>query len=195
MENYLWLVQLGATVPGRLTEQHDVYMEVAPDLESLKVGIRNFWPGCKSIHVDGFERIEIVDGYKITIIPADKDDSNREEENELKLFFLNLGGYREGSPVEWHHQMLVVAETLQQAISQAKKSPFYKSMSVAKGPSHIDNRYGVAIDEAFNVKDILPEATRSQFDLKIEPLHTEEFKLNKKAVGYFKLTELGKIKI
>lgn len=190
MENYLWLLQLGATVPGRLTEQHDVYLDIAPNLASLKNSIRDFWKGCKSIHLDGFERIEFVDGYKITVVPA-----GEVEVDGLKLFFINLGGYREGSAVEWHQQMLVVAQNMAQAVGITKKSDFYQSMSVAGGPSHIDNRYGVAIDEVFNVKDILPPFTRSIFDLKIEPVTAEEIIQNLSGAGYFKLNELGKIEL
>lgn len=186
MENYLWLLQLGATVPGRLTEQHDVFIDIAPNLASMSTSIKNFWRGCKSIHLDGFERIEYADGHKITVVPA-----QMEKSQSLNLFFINLGGYRVNSAVEWHHQILVVAENMAEAIRKAKKSDFYKSMSVPGGPSHIDNRYGIAIDEVFNVNDILPPFTRSSFNLIIEPVTAENILPNRAGAGYFKLNELG----
>lgn len=187
MQNYLWLVQLGANVPGRLTEQHDVYLDIAPDLLSLKNALRSFWPGCTSLHVDGYERVEYVGGHKISVVEAGQGNTDG-----LNLFFVNLGGYRPDSAVEFHHQLLIVAETMKEAITQAKGSDFYQTMRVAGGPSHVDNRYGVAVDEIFNVKDILPAFTRSQFDLNIEPISTEKGGQNQRAAGYFKLNELGK---
>lgn len=190
MQQYLWLLQLGASVPGRLTEQHDVYLDISPDLLGLKNAVRQFWSGATSVHVDGYERVEFVGGHKISVVEA-----GMVNPSGLNLFFLNLGGYQPDSVMEFHHQMFIVAENMQEAISQAKRSDFFRNMGVPGGPSHVDNRYGVAVDEVFNVKDILPAFTRSQFDLKIEPIELPETPQNKSGAGYFKLNHLTSIEL
>lgn len=46
--------------------------------------------------------------------------------NGLKLFFVNLGGYQQGSFEEFHYKLLIVATSQAEAISQAKRSKFYR---------------------------------------------------------------------
>ena len=46
--------------------------------------------------------------------------------NGLKLFFVNLGGYQQGSFEEFHYKLLIVATSQAEAISQAKPSKFYR---------------------------------------------------------------------
>lgn len=188
MKQYLWLLQLGATVPGRLTEQHDVYLDISPNLLGLKNAVRQFWAGATSLHLDGYERVEFVGGHKISVV-----ETGTVKPSGLNLFFLNLGGYQPESVIEFHHQMFIVAETMQEAISQAKRSDFFRNMGVPGGPSHVDNRYGVAVDEIFSVKDILSAFTRLQYDLNIEPVAPQHIRPNLRAAGYFKLNELGRL--
>ena len=49
-----------------------------------------------------------------------------EAATDLRLFFINLGGYQQGSFEEFHYKLLIVAPNQADAIKQAKKSDFYK---------------------------------------------------------------------
>ncbi len=42
----------------------------------------------------------------------------------------------------------------------------------AGAPSHIDDKWGVDVDDVYEINDILPAADRSQFTLSIEPATT-----------------------
>ena len=42
--------------------------------------------------------------------------------SNLKLFFLNLGGYKEGDFEEYHYKVVTVAKSKAEAIKKAKKN-------------------------------------------------------------------------
>jgi hypothetical protein len=72
-----------------------------------------------------------------------------------------------------------------EAIKQAKQTAFYKHSGFAGAQSHIDDRFGVDVDDVYEVHDILPESIRKQFSLVITAennLAPDEFHL-----GYLKL--------
>ncbi len=94
----------------------------------------------------------LVNGYQITVVA--KNDAA--EQQHLKLFFLNLGGYKPGEFEEPHYKLLIIAADMAGAVKQAKQTAFYKHTGFAGATSHIDDRYGVDVDDAFQVHDFLP---------------------------------------
>lgn len=186
-EVHLYMLLLGCTPEGRLTEQHDVFFGIAPNLKDLVGDIKSFWPEAKGkIHIDAWRQITKVDNHIIRII-------NREEQSHYddeKLFFLNLGGYRLNEFEEYHCRTLAIAKNTSLAIKQAKKSTFYKHYTIAGAPSHIDEQYGLDVDDIYNIDDLLLPIIKQQYKIVISPcvLPTPEDEIH---LGYLTLNKLS----
>ncbi|MGP5209729.1 DUF1543 domain-containing protein [Psychrobacter alimentarius] len=193
----LYMVQLGARPKGRLIEQHDMFFGVANQMGEMIADINNHWPEVKNKwHVDSYRAITKVEGYTITLIESDE---KIEKSTGLKLFFINLGGYQQGSFEEFHYKLLIVAASQAEAIKQAKQSEFYKQFtfkddeSPFDAASHIDDKFEVDIDDIYNVGDLV-----SNVQLLIEPIvemgtSDIEMKEDKEYVGYLSIKNLRKL--
>lgn len=175
----LFMLVLGCKPAGRHTEQHDVFFCIGKRFSSLKEQIYNFWSDGGRIHVDAWRKVCFVDGYRIRVVPR-----IGSKPNKLQLYFLNLGGYQPGNMDELHHKMLVVGTSKADALKQAKNSAFFKSMSFQNAHSHVDDQYGVDVDDMYRVEDILPAEMKSIFALEIIPEPGEADQLH---IGYTKL--------
>ena len=160
------MLLLGCRPAGRHTEQHDVLFTVAENLASAIPDIKSFWPDAGVIHVDAWREITAVDGFEISV--EIKEKKSPEDNNINQLFFLNLGGYKKDEFEEFHYKMLVVAPDKSIAIKFAKATAFYKHTGFKGAASHIDDKYGVDVDDIYEIKDILPESIRSKYHLKIK---------------------------
>jgi len=161
----LFMVLLGCKPEGRHTEQHDVFFAIGKSIADLKTDIAEFWPEAKEkIHIDAWREVTTVDGYTLKILPAGEASGT----NLMKLFFINLGGYKKGEFDELHYKMLVVADSLAEANRQAKETAFYKHAGFEGAVSHIDDKYGVDVDDVFNVADVLSASAKSRFCIQIE---------------------------
>ena len=86
--------------------------------------MKAFWPEAKGkIHIDAWREVTAVDGFTIEITL--KSTSSNSE----KLFFINLGGYKENEFEEYHYKTLTVAKTMGLAIKKVKATTFYKHYS------------------------------------------------------------------
>ncbi|MES2417838.1 MAG: DUF1543 domain-containing protein [Bacteroidota bacterium] len=167
MENpQLFMILLGATPNGRNTEQHDVFFGIGNSIKELIPEMIAFWPEAKGkIHVDAYRIVKRVGHFKITIIP--KAD---EVKTDLKtLFFLNLGGYKKGEFDERHYKMLAVSDQKALAIKAAKETAFYKHVGFEGAVSHIDDKFGVDVDDVFEINEILSSKTKSKYALQFLP--------------------------
>ena len=174
---------LGCTPKGRITEQHDIFFGIAPTLSELKTDIYDFWPEAeRQLHIDAWQEVTQVDDFLIEIVSR-----NELIENPLKLFFINLGGYKPGQFEEYHHKLLIVATSKSEAIKKAKQSTFYKEFSFKGAESHIDDQYGVDIDEVYNIEEILLEKFKSKFALKILPNVGPADEIH---IGYLKISKI-----
>ena len=192
----LFMVQLGGRPKGRLIEQHDIFFGVANEVSELIDDINHHWPEVKNKwHIDSYRAISKVDNYAIKLVES---SSQAESANDLKLFFINLGGYQRGSFEEFHHKLLIVAATQADAIKQAKQSEFYKAFtykdkdSPFNAASHIDDKFEVDIDDIYNVNDLI-----SNVRLLIEPMANDSHELvnadDKEYVGYLSIKNLRKL--
>lgn len=67
----LWAVYLGGDpVPGRLSEDHEVVLVVAPDLASARAAARAKWSGHGRGHVDAVLAVTDVDGWRVRLEPG-----------------------------------------------------------------------------------------------------------------------------
>ncbi|WP_114792085.1 DUF1543 domain-containing protein [Niabella yanshanensis] len=184
MANKLFYLLLGCTPAGRHTEQHDVFFCIGRDLKDIIPDIKVFWPESGKIHIDSWREVTAVDGFRISITEKQAIPGKHQQ-----LFFINLGGYLPGSFEEHHYKLLTVAADMSQAIRNAKQTSFYKDYNTENksGVSHVDDKYGVDVDEILNVADILPAYQKERFSIILEPgkglvedaLHIGYLKLDK----------------
>ena len=131
----LYLVVLGGKVNGGHIEMHDVRWVVGETIESTIPQLKSQWVGNTSgLHIDSYKLIEFVDGYRIKI--ATNNEANDHEVN--KLWFINLGGYKDGEPLEQHHIELVIASS----VNIAKKKAHCKWSEQMK-QVHTDNHASI----------------------------------------------------
>lgn len=198
----LFMVQLGARPKGRLIEQHDIFFGIGDELNALIPAINNHWPEVKNKwHIDSYQAVTHavgVDGkyYKISWKAdeprEDTQDQEAQQQESPKLYFINLGGYQQGSIEEFHHKLLVVAPTESAAKAYARKTKFYKDFSYSdketpfNGASHIDDKLCVDVDEIYDVSGLI-----SSGRLFIEPLVEDIEPVEDKAyVGYLSIKKL-----
>jgi len=130
--------------------------------------MKRFWPEAKGkIHIDAWRKVTKVDGMNVAI----SDKTN--DETAEKLFFINLGGYRENEFEEYHYKVLASGTTLAKASKKAKQTAFFKHYSFKGGESHIDEKFGIDIDDAHRVGDILAETFRSRYSIRLQTDATE----------------------
>lgn len=175
----LFYVILGATPEGRNIEQHDVFFGIAENFEELIPEIKNFWKDAR-VHIDCYQEVKFVDGYQINIV------EKSEEKPSEQLFFVNLGGYKTGSFEEFHEQHLMVDISLGEVIKRIKKTDFYQNMGFKGAESHVDDKYGVDIDDIFSVQDILPQNMKGKYSILLEKSE-EKNQENPMHIGYLKV--------
>lgn len=196
----LFMVQLGGRPKGRLIEQHDMFFGVADELIELIPAINEHWPEVKNKwHVDSYRAVTRVGGYRIDWVSQDESDSANENQADdatnLKLFFINLGGYLPDDFEEYHHKLLIVAPSQAEAIKRAKQSDFYKKYSFKdkdtpfNAASHIDDKHQVDIDEIYDVNELLPagslQITADTTD--VPPIEDKSY------IGYLSIKNLRKL--
>jgi hypothetical protein len=99
----LFMFYVGGDCGGSNIELHDIRFSVGETIESCYPDLRQQWWGDpESLHLDCWGEVAQVDGYDVELtrdaVPAD----------QLKLFFLNMGGYDPKVFGELHHNVLVV---------------------------------------------------------------------------------------
>lgn len=153
----LFMVILGCTPKGRLTEQHDIFFGIGHTLKDLIPAMKAFWPGTV-LHIDAWREVTSVDGNRISVVPSDGNPSG------TQLFFVNLGGYRPGEFEEYHYKILSVG-TMPEAVKKSRQTAFYKHFGFKGAESHVDDKFGIDVDDLFDVGDLF----RGRYALAIHP--------------------------
>jgi len=84
--------------------------------------------------------------------------------------------------------MLVAGEDKGVGIQQAKQTAFYQHTGFKGATSHIDDKYGIDVDDIYEIADILPVSVKEKYTIRLSPAadnHTDELVL-----GYTKLDKL-----
>lgn len=199
----LFMIKIGARPKGRLIEQHDMFFGVGAHISDFVDAINTHWPEVKNAwHLDAYRQVTVVDGHRVQWQPniASTATNSATETagaaQDLRLFFINLGGYAVGEFEEYHHKLLIVAPTQAQALKQARRTAFYQQYgfsdadSVFDAAAHIDDKQQVDIDEIYDVNDLLTGGR-----LVITPL-SEDAKTpaaDKSHIGYLSLKKLKKM--
>jgi hypothetical protein len=207
----LYMLLLGSKAPQRNVEQHDYFFGIARSLKELVPEIKAFWPEAgNSIHLDGWREVNTVDGYQIRAVlkegtsAEDSAATQRQEAAEYiapaqevtpthtstppGLFFINLGGYQENTLEEQHYIVLTVQHDRAQATQHAKKTAFFKKNSIKGANSHIDEKYGIDVDDIYRIEEILSASQKERFQINISP--AADLPADKIHLGYFKLDKL-----
>lgn len=176
----LFMLVIGGKPSGRFTEQHDVFFGIAVELKDLVPSLHKFWPELEGkMHIDSWRKVSQVDGFQINVVPRDSNPLK----GENKLFFVNLGGYKPNDMEEYHYKQVVVATDLAEATRIAKQSVFWKHHD----SSHIDDKYGIDVDDVYEVEDLLPSDFKSMFQLQCVEGEGQKDELH---VGYLKISKL-----
>lgn len=185
MNEKLYMILLGCKPEGRFTEQHDIFFGIGATLKDLVPDMLAFWPEADAkIHIDVWREVTQVGKYQVEILPRTEVSDNADR---IKLFFVNLGGYQENDFEEYHYKCLVAAENTADAIRQAKEQTFWKHNI----SPHIDDKYGIDVDDIYEIADILAPHLKDKYSLEIRPggvgdedlLHPGYLKLSKLEQG------------
>jgi hypothetical protein len=175
------MLLLGSKAPGRHVEQHDFFFGIANSLKDLVPDIKAFWPEAgEKIHIDGWREVHYVDGYRVTVHSRDEVTKH----SPLKLFFINLGGYQDNKFEEQHYTVLTVKEDRASAFKDARKTLFFKN----ELHSHIDDKYGIDVDDLYEIDEMLVPSQKHQFKIVLTP--ADDAASDEIHLGYFKLANL-----
>ncbi len=179
------MLLLGCKPQGRNTEQHDIFFAVGNELKDLVPAIVKSWPEAKGkLHIDAWREVTQVDGYAVSVIPR----TSQVVTQTAQLFFINLGGYKQNDFEEYHYKMIVAATDKGVAIQRSKETAFYKHTGFKGATSHVDDKYGIDVDDLYEITDILPEEIKENFTIQLLP--ATEVKEDIINLGYFKLDKL-----
>ncbi len=186
----LFKILIGSTPKGRNTEQHDVFFGIAENLQKLVPQLQAFWPeAADNMHIDAFREVNVVDNFAVTIVKK-----NNTVQNEAQLFFINLGGYKPNEFDEFHYKMIIAAPNKATAIKLSKETAFYKHTGFKGANSHIDDKFGIDVDDVHQIEDILTPELKEKYTILLTK-NTTSLSEDKIHLGYFKLSKIiqGKI--
>ncbi len=182
----LFMLLIGCSPAGRHIEQHDVFFGIGDHIKDVFPDIIAFWPEAKSsLHLDAWREVTLVNGFSIKVIEQPGIRS------ETQLFFINLGGYRRHEFEEFHYKMIVAAPGKGEAVALSKQTAFFKHTGFKGAGSHIDDKYGVDVDDMYAIREILPASVKNRFSLLIEPAPSDAI-ADEIHLGYFKLDSVDK---
>lgn len=182
----LFMVLIGCSPAGRNIEQHDVFFGIGNSIKDLIPDVIAFWPEAKGkLHFDAWREVSNVNGFMVQV--AEEPDLS----SSTQLFFINLGGYKRNEFEEFHYKMLVAAPDKGEAVRQAKQTAFFRHTGIKGANAHIDDKYGVDVDDIFAIREILSPATKKQYSLLIHPAPPNQPE-DEIHLGYFLLDNVDK---
>ena len=176
------MLLIGASPPERNIEQHDVFFGIGNSIKDLIPDVVAFWPGNTKLHFDAWREVTSVNGFKVEVVLKNENKQN----SAFKLFFINLGGYKQNEFEEFHYKMVIAASDKSKAINLAKQTAFFRHTGFEGATSHIDDKFGVDVDDIYEITDILPVDVKEKYSLLVTPADSlAEDEMN---LGYFKLS-------
>ena len=162
----LFAVYIGGYTEKCNTELHDVVFVVGNSIKNTYPQLFEKWFGNpKRLHIDSWCELDIVDGYRIVLLPHKSDSSQ-------KLYFINLGAYVLGKFMEFHENAFFVGSNETEVKERAIET-LCKGMTKV----HKDNLYDV--DDCIRI-----EAVNGLY-IRLEPTMDKSYALPQS--GYFAL--------
>ena len=84
--------------------------------------------------------------------------------------------------------MIAVGADKGVAITKAKATAFYKHTGFQGATSHVDDKYGVDVDDVYAIQDILPSAMKEKYSIIVSASESGEG--DAVNLGYFQLHKL-----
>jgi hypothetical protein len=132
-------VMLGGRHPKANIELHDLVFVMADSKDVAFKRAREKWFGSQErVHGDGYQELISVNGFNF---------SKENQENDYKLYAINMGGYRTGEFGEFHHFHFVVAENGKEAIKVARENTHSDFIT-----AHVDDN--LEVDDLIEVTEI-----------------------------------------
>ncbi|HJS53056.1 MAG TPA: DUF1543 domain-containing protein [Chitinophagaceae bacterium] len=178
----LFMLLIGASSAERNIEQHDIFFGIGENIEELIPDVIAFWPGNNKIHLDAWREVTNVNGCKVDVVLK----SETRQNSSSKLFFINLGGYKQNEFEEFHYKMIIAAADKAEAINVSKQTAFFRHTGFKGATAHIDDKYGVDVDDAYEITDILPPASKEKYSLLVS--RADSIAEDEIHLGYFKLS-------
>ena len=140
----IFLVMLGGKLKRSSLEIHDIKIVIGNNIKETYSTLKTQWSGSeKGLHIDSYMEVKHIDGYNIFARDFDfvnqKKEKDRNDQSKLKLWFINVGGYKKNKLSELHEFGLFVSSNKKEAKSRAKVR-FLKGCE----KKHIDNCLDVA---------------------------------------------------
>lgn len=110
----LYVVSIGGKLTGTNIEMHDIQFVTAESFEATHEILKEVWFG-ESLHADSYGILSHVDGYDVTVSSKDSEETN-------KVFFVYMGGYKDGIFGELHEIGFVVADSKENAKQKAMEN-------------------------------------------------------------------------
>jgi len=183
----LYMILLGCKPPGRHVEQHDVFFGIAASLNELLPEMEDFWPEPDKLHIDAWREVNFVEGYHVGIQPRAAWEK-QSKTGDSRLFFINLGGYQPFKFEEQHYMLLTVKADRAAAMKEAKRTLFFQTNHFAKATSHIDDKYGIDVDDLYEIEDILTANQKAEYRITLTPTDSET--ADEIHLGYLKFSAL-----
>ena len=130
--------------------------------------------------------VTIIEDFSIDII----DRANADTIQKEKLFFINLGGYKENEFEEYHYKILSACTDKGEAVRRSKQTTFYKHTGFKGAESHVDEKYGIDVDDIFEISDILSPALKQKFSVVLTP--SDDMQNDEIHCGYIMLEKLAR---
>jgi hypothetical protein len=71
----LYVVYLGGNLaPGRMGEDHEVVLVAAGSIPDARAAAKKKWGGVSRPHVDAVQRVEVLDGHRVTLSATGEPD-------------------------------------------------------------------------------------------------------------------------
>jgi hypothetical protein len=126
------MLLIGASPPERNIEQHDVFFGIGDSINDLIPDVLAFWPGNNKLHFDAWREISSVNGYEVKVVLKNEN----KQDSAFKLFFINLGGYKQNEFEEFHYKMVIAAAINQKPLISQNKL-LSSGIQALKAPLHI----------------------------------------------------------
>ncbi|NRA29724.1 MAG: DUF1543 domain-containing protein [Parvularculaceae bacterium] len=109
----LWVVVVGGYPPGAHVEVHDTRFAIGDSLAEVFSTLKEeWWGGPESrFHFDAWGVLDWTDGHDVVI----SEEAPEGAASDMQLWFVNLGGYRDGVFAELHKDVFVVAPNKSEA--------------------------------------------------------------------------------
>ncbi len=183
----LFMLLAGCKPKGRHTEQHDVFFGIAESIKELLPELIEFWPEAEGkLHIDGWREVTTVNEHSVTIVSKD----TAVEKTDAQLYFINLGGYKPNEFEEFHYKLIYAAADKAEAIHQSKQTAFYKHTGFKGATSHIDDKYGVDVDDLYELEEILSNKAKEKYKIIVQK-SDEALLADELHLGYFKLNSFN----